>query len=104
VSTETIMPPEAPKPLPKREEVPVELTWDLSVVYEKDELWESDFKRVEEMSEPAARITGQAEQCLEPAARLADAGRSRHSVSQLYSYASLKAQRRQRQPGCAGAR
>jgi oligoendopeptidase F len=90
VSTETIMPPEAPKPLPKRDEVPVELTWDLSVVYEKDELWESDFKRVEEMSEPLQELQGK----LNDASNLLRGLQMQDEVgtlfSQLYSYASLR--------------
>lgn len=33
--------------LPKRSEVPVELTWDLTTIYKTDQLWESDFARVQ---------------------------------------------------------
>ncbi|HEX8234625.1 MAG TPA: oligoendopeptidase F [Abditibacteriaceae bacterium] len=90
MSTETLTPTEAPKPLPKRNEVPTELTWDLSVVYEKDELWESDFKRVEEMTAPLQELQG----------KLSDASTLLHCLqmqdevgtlfSQLYSYASLR--------------
>ena len=36
------------KSLPLREEVPKELTWDLSVIYENDEKWEEDFKSTQE--------------------------------------------------------
>src|SRR4028119_2178794 len=84
------MPPEAPKPLPKREEVPLELTWDLSVVYEKDELWESDFQRVEEMSGPLQELQGK----LNDASNLLRGMHTQSQVgtlfSQLYSYASLR--------------
>jgi oligoendopeptidase F len=40
------------KPLPKRAEVPVDLTWDLSVVYSDDMAWEADFVRLQEMVPP----------------------------------------------------
>lgn len=46
----------ADKPLPKREQVPVELTWDLSVVYADDASWERDFTRLETMIEPFAGL------------------------------------------------
>ncbi|MEI3604899.1 oligoendopeptidase F [Pseudogracilibacillus sp. SE30717A] len=35
---------EMTKEIPKREEVPVELTWDLSTIFESDEKWEEEFK------------------------------------------------------------
>jgi oligoendopeptidase F len=43
------MPTATSKSLPKRHELPVELTWDLSHVYSSLEAWEHDFARVEEM-------------------------------------------------------
>ncbi|MBV9469216.1 MAG: oligoendopeptidase F, partial [Abitibacteriaceae bacterium] len=48
MSTEATTKPEIKK-LPKRIEVPTELTWDLSVVYADDAAWEADFARVESM-------------------------------------------------------
>jgi oligoendopeptidase F len=35
------------QPLPKRHELPEELTWDLSLVYKSEDEWEKDFARVE---------------------------------------------------------
>jgi oligoendopeptidase F len=40
------------KPLPKRGEVPTELTWDLSPVYPNDEAWEADFQKLETAIQP----------------------------------------------------
>ena len=34
---------EMTKEIPKREEVPVELTWDLATIFETDEKWEAEF-------------------------------------------------------------
>jgi oligoendopeptidase F len=44
--------------LPKRNEIPPELTWDLSLVYADDAAWEADFKRVEELIEPFKQMPG----------------------------------------------
>jgi oligoendopeptidase F len=40
------------KPLPKRAEIPVELTWDLTPVYASDADWEADFQKLEKDIEP----------------------------------------------------
>src|SRR5699024_3833308 len=38
---------EMTKELPKREEVPVELTWDLESIFATNELWEEEFKQLQ---------------------------------------------------------
>ena len=32
-----------------RENVPVELTWDLTTIFETDEAWEAEFKAIEQL-------------------------------------------------------
>ena len=39
------------KQLPKREEVPVELTWDLTKIYATDTDFEADFAKVKKEAE-----------------------------------------------------
>ena len=39
---------EMTKELPKREEVPVELTWELETIFETDELWEKEYEQLQE--------------------------------------------------------
>lgn len=39
----TVKVTEMTKEIPKREEVPVELTWDLATIFETDEKWEAEF-------------------------------------------------------------
>ncbi|HVF10764.1 MAG TPA: oligoendopeptidase F, partial [Abditibacteriaceae bacterium] len=77
--------------LPKRSEVPVKLTWDLSVVYADEAAWEADFQRVEAMIAPfseAQNTLGQAPanllRCLQ---RRDEVSRQ---YSQLRAYASLR--------------
>jgi oligoendopeptidase F len=78
-------------PLPRRAEVPSELTWDLSVVYATEAAWEEDFKRVEELVAPFAARQGTLAQS---AASLLVCLQARDEVgiaySQLRSYASLR--------------
>lgn len=77
--------------LPKRSEIPAELTWDLSVVYTDDAAWEADFSRLEQMVEP---LSGRAGTLGENAGNLLRVLKSQDEAgilfSQLYSYASLK--------------
>ena len=44
----------------KREEVPVELTWDLTTIFETDEAWEEEFKAVEAMLPQVEQYKGKA--------------------------------------------
>ncbi|WP_349410273.1 oligoendopeptidase F [Pseudalkalibacillus sp. SCS-8] len=40
---------QAVKSLPKREEIPVKDTWDLEAIFETDEVWEAEFKKIKEL-------------------------------------------------------
>ena len=44
--------------LPKRAEVPVELTWDLSTMYANVAAWEQDFREVERLTPTLAQYKG----------------------------------------------
>ena len=44
--------------LPKREEVKVELTWDLTPIYESDEKWEAAFDEAQSSIKEAASKKG----------------------------------------------
>lgn len=78
-------------PLPKRHEVPVELTWDLSLVYESDAEWETDFARCEEKIAEFApwkdALTQSAENLWKVLQLRDESGKL---LTQLYSYANLR--------------
>ncbi|MDQ3813579.1 MAG: oligoendopeptidase F, partial [Armatimonadota bacterium] len=80
-----------PKRLPTRAEVPVELTWDLSVVYADESGWENDFARIEERQSSFAGMQGA---LAESPQNLLRCLQLRDEVSTLYSqlraYASLR--------------
>ncbi len=79
----------APQITPKRAEVPVEMTWDLSVVYPDPGAWEADFARLEEGLSAFETFSGQlsdASKLLE-CLRLSD--ESGAQIGKLYSWASL---------------
>ncbi|MDZ4836179.1 MAG: oligoendopeptidase F [Candidatus Melainabacteria bacterium] len=44
--------------LPKRADVPVELTWDLSTIYPSVDAWEADFREVEKLTPTIAAFKG----------------------------------------------
>ena len=46
--------------LPKRNEVPVELTWRLSDIYPSTDAWEKDFKESLDLAEKIAGFEGRA--------------------------------------------
>jgi oligoendopeptidase F len=86
-ATETI----APAALPKRHEVPVELTWNLDVIYTDDAAWENDFTRIENQCAEFANLAGTLS---ESSQKLLHVLKQRDelgiALSQLYSYASLR--------------
>ncbi|MBU8906911.1 oligoendopeptidase F [Desertibacillus haloalkaliphilus] len=49
---------EAKKKLPKRNEIPVEKTWDLEAIFETDEKWESEFTDVKAMLQSVTKYKG----------------------------------------------
>lgn len=79
------------KKLPQRHEVPMELTWDLTVVYADDAAWEADFARIEAML-PA--FTDMQEGFMTAASSLLSCLQARDEVGILYgkmrAYASLR--------------
>lgn len=46
------------KQLPKRDEVPVEMTWDLSVIYTSDEAFETELKEISALAEEVKGLQG----------------------------------------------
>lgn len=79
------------KSLPKRHEVPLELTWDLTLVYAEDALWEDDFQKIETMLAPLSEAQGTLAQSPQSLLRLLQKQDEIGTLfSQLYSYASLK--------------
>ena len=79
------------KKLLTRDEVPEELTWDLSTIFPSDEAWEAEFKEIEALEQKAAdfkgKVTTSAEKLYE-ALQFSDSLNER--VSKLYVYSHLK--------------
>lgn len=77
--------------LPKRVDVPVADTWDLSLIYPTDAAWEADFRRVEGMVPALAALQGHVG---ESAAALHDTLRQRDALhtllDQLMVYAHMR--------------
>ena len=44
--------------LPKRDEVPVELTWRLEDIYENEDKWEEELKKIGEVADKIASFEG----------------------------------------------
>lgn len=77
--------------VPRRDEIPVEYTWDLSTVYADDEAWEEDIGRLEGMLPQVAAIEGaigQGAQLLLRALKLRDDVTMR--LWQIYIYANRR--------------
>ena len=78
------------KTLPKRDEIPVEMTWDLTQIYQNDAQWEADFARIEGAIgsfEGFVGKLGHAQTLLECLNHRDETGKI---IGKLYSYASLK--------------
>lgn len=78
-------------PLPKRHELPLELTWDLTLIYPTEAEWENDFARIENQLAEFEKFNGnlgESAQNLLEVLRLRD--ESGKLYSQLYSYAHLQ--------------
>src|SRR5215813_11569974 len=77
--------------LPKRSEVQIEYTWDLSTIYPSDEAWEQDFKRVAAALPALSTFQGRLE---ESAQTLLEALNLHDSTSEilgrLFVYANLR--------------
>ena len=76
--------------LPKRHEIPTELTWDLTLVYERDEDWERDFKLVEDKIAPLSAMQGTLHNGWSLLNTLQSQDEAGKVLGRLYSYASLK--------------
>lgn len=79
------------KTLPTREQVPTELTWDLTTVYPSDTDWENAFKEITTLGQDAAKLKG----TLGDSARDLSDGLDQifdlyRKLEKLYVYASLK--------------
>ncbi len=81
--------PSAPQTTPKRADVPVEMTWDLTLVYPDAQSWEADFVRLEAGLPAFVAFSGQ----LSDPEKLLDCLRLRDEsgaqLGKLYSWASL---------------
>lgn len=79
------------KTLLRREEVPVELTWDLTTIFPSDEAWEEEFKAVDQLIQEAEKYKGKAK---ESAQSLFEALQTSDNISErfgkLYVYSHLK--------------
>ncbi|MFD1124933.1 oligoendopeptidase F [Lentilactobacillus raoultii] len=77
--------------LPLRKEVPVDLTWDLSTVYQNDDQFEEDFSAVQaalpELKKMAGTLSKNADALLEATQRLLTVSRR---LEKVYVYAQLK--------------
>jgi len=77
--------------LPKRDELPIELTWDLTHIYESDDAWETDFARVEKLIPDFEQYEGKLD---ESAQNLLGVLRLRDESGKLYyqvrAYAHLR--------------
>jgi oligoendopeptidase F len=77
------------KTLPKRSEVPVELTWDLTLIYDDPAAWDADFARVEASLGDIAAQQGTLKDGAAILATLQSQDEIGKLFGRLYSYASL---------------
>ncbi|PQV63872.1 oligopeptidase F, MEROPS family M03B [Abditibacterium utsteinense] len=75
---------------PKRQEVPLEMTWDLTLVYASNEEWESDFSTIESQLGAFEAFKGQLDKPQSLLECLKFRDESSQLIGKLYSYASLK--------------
>lgn len=69
--------------LPKREEMPEEMTWRLEDIYPDESLWEQDLKEAKELAAQVRKYEG----------RLGESARSLYEALKLYEACSLKLDR-----------
>lgn len=77
--------------LPKRNEVPGELTWDLSHIYKDTAAWEADAKKAMDLADALAAMEGKA--AADPPSLLAAMdlyAECMERISSVYSYAMMK--------------
>lgn len=77
--------------LPKREEIPVEDTWDLEAIYESDEKWEEEFKEIKallpQMEEYKGKLSESAERLY---AGLQQQDEITKKLGKLFTYAHMR--------------
>ena len=77
--------------LPRRAEVPVEMTWDLTSIYKTNELWEIDFAKVTQL---LPKIKGFQGKLSESATTLLEAltlvDQAAEILGRLYVYANMR--------------
>ena len=74
---------------PKRSELPLEMTWDLTLIYSSDEQWEADFARIEATLPAFAAFSGQLAHATTLLQCLQMRDESGAQIGKLGSYASL---------------
>ena len=79
----------AVKTTPKRSDVPVEMTWDLTLVYPSVEEWEADFARLEAALPSFAAFSGQLDHAVTLLECLKKRDETGAQIGKLYSWASL---------------
>ena len=79
------------KELLVREQVPEELTWDLTSIFASDEEWEAEFKAIEALEQEAKTYKGKATESAESLYKTLQFGdRMYERFSKLYVYSHLK--------------
>ena len=76
--------------LPKRHEIPTEMTWDLTLIYQRDQDWERDFQVVEDQIAPLSAMQGTLHNGWSLLNTLQKSDEVGKTLGRLYSYASLK--------------
>ncbi len=76
--------------LPKRHEIPTEMTWDLTLIYQRNEDWERDFQIVESQIAPLSAMKGTLHNGWSLLNTLQQSDEVGKTLGRLYSYASLK--------------
>ena len=76
--------------LPKRHEIPTEMTWDLTLIYGRDQDWERDFQVVEDQIAPLSAMQGTLHNGWSLLNTLQKSDEVGKTLGRLYSYASLK--------------
>ena len=78
------------KTTPKRSELPVEMTWDLTHIYPSPAEWESDFTRIESQLPAFEAFVGTLDKAAPLLECLTLRDQTGQQISKLYSWASLK--------------
>ena len=80
----------APKPTPKRSQLPIEMTWDLTHIYDSPDDWETDYSAIEAQLPAFAAFIGTLDKAQTLLECLTLRDQTGQEISKLYSWASLK--------------